>query len=72
MTTNDVSDDQVFSHLLDGVDEVIAQASGGGAYDKYKCYEKARQGGAKTTIPPRKNVVNRSTWQLSRPTSSQR
>nr|WP_287287162.1 MULTISPECIES: IS5 family transposase [unclassified Okeania] len=57
VTTNDVSDDQVFSDLLDGVDGEIAQVSGDGAYDKYKCYEKARQRGAKATIPPRKNAV---------------
>ena len=57
VTTNDISDDQVFSELLDGVDGEIAQVSGDGAYDKYKCYEKARQRGAKATIPPRKNAV---------------
>ena len=57
MTTNDISDEQVFSELLDGVDGEIAQVSGDGAYDKYKCYEKARQRGAKATIPPRKNAV---------------
>lgn len=57
VTTNDVSDDQVFSDLLDGVDGCVSQVSGDGAYDKYKCYEKARQRGAKATIPPRKNAV---------------
>ena len=57
VTTNDVSDDQVFSDSLDGVEGEIRQVSGDGAYDKYKCYEKARQRGAKATIPPRKNAV---------------
>ncbi|NET97395.1 MAG: transposase [Okeania sp. SIO1H2] len=57
VSTNDVSDDQIFSDLLDGVGGEIAQVSGDGAYDNYKCYEKARQPGAKTTIPPRKNAV---------------
>ena len=57
VTTNNVSVTGVFSDLLDGVDGEIAQVSGDGAYDKYKCYEKARQRGAKTTIPPRKNAV---------------
>ena len=52
MTTNDVSDSQAFSELLDGADGEIAQVSGDGAYDKYKCYEKANQLGAKVTIPP--------------------
>ena len=57
VTTNDVSDDQVFSDSLDGVEGEIRQVSGDGAYDKYKCYEKARQRGAKVTSPPRKNAV---------------
>jgi len=57
VSTNDVSDSQVFSDLLDGVDGEICQVSGDGAYDKYKCYEKASQRGAKATIPPRKNAV---------------
>ncbi len=57
VTTNDVSDDQVFADLLDGVEGEITQVSGDGAYDKQKCYEKASQLGAKTTIPPRKNAV---------------
>lgn len=54
VTTNNISDDQVFSDLLDGC---VVQVSGDGAYDKYKCYEKARQQGVKATIPPRKNAV---------------
>ncbi len=56
-TTNDVSDDQVFGDLLDGVEGDITQVSGDGAYDKCKCYEQASQVGAKTTIPPRKDAV---------------
>lgn len=47
VTTNDVSDDQVFSDLLDGVEGEIAQVSGDGADDKYKCYETAHQRGVK-------------------------
>ncbi|NES08314.1 MAG: transposase [Okeania sp. SIO2F4] len=35
VTTNNVSDDQVFSDLLDGVEGEIAQVSGDGGYDKY-------------------------------------
>ena len=54
-----MSDDQVFSDLLDGVEGEIAQVSGDGADDKYKCYETAHQRGIKTTIPPRKNAVIR-------------
>ena len=56
-TTNDVSDDQVFGDLLDGVEGDILQVSGDGAYDKHKCYETASQLRAKTTIPPRKDAV---------------
>ncbi|NES74225.1 MAG: transposase, partial [Okeania sp. SIO2D1] len=41
------------------VEGEIAQVSGDGAYDKYKCYETAHQRGIKTTIPPRKNAVIR-------------
>lgn len=47
VTTNDVSDDQVFSDLLDGVEGEIAQVSGDGVDDKYKCYETAHQRGVK-------------------------
>ena len=56
-TTNNVSDDQVFCELLNGVEGEITQVSGDGAYDKYKYYEKASQLGAKSTIPPRKDAV---------------
>ncbi|NEP73274.1 MAG: IS5 family transposase [Okeania sp. SIO2G4] len=52
VTTNNLSDDQVFDELLDGVEGEITQVSGDGAYDQQKCYEKASQLGAKTTIPP--------------------
>ncbi len=47
----------VFGDILDGVEGDITQVSGDGAYDKCKCYEKASQVGAKTTIPPRKDAV---------------
>ncbi len=56
-TTNDVSVTGVFGELLDGVEGEITQVSGDGADDQHKCYEKASQLGAKTTIPPRKNAV---------------
>ncbi len=57
VTTNNISDDQVFDQLLDGVEGEITQVSGDGAYDQHKCDQKASQLGAKTTIPPRKNAV---------------
>ncbi len=57
VTTNDVSDDEVFADLLDGVEAEITQVSGDRADDQHKCYEKASQLGGKTTIPPGKNAV---------------
>ncbi len=65
VTTNNVSDNQVFSDLLDGVEGEIGQVSGDGAYDiavarlrqQRKCYLEATNIGAKPTIPPRKNAV---------------
>ena len=57
VSTNDISDDQVFGQLLEVVDREISQVSGDGAYDKRKCYEEASHRGAKPTIPPRKNAV---------------
>lgn len=35
--TNDVSDDEAFEELLDGVEGEMEQVSGDGAYDKRKC-----------------------------------
>ncbi len=57
VTTNDVSDSEVFCDLLDGVEGDIAQVSGDGAYDQRQCYQKARNIGTKATIPPRKDAV---------------
>ena len=57
VSTNNVSDDQVFGQLLEVVESEIAQVSGDGAYDKSKCYDLASHRGAKPTIPPRKNAV---------------
>lgn len=57
VSTNVKRDDDAFPELLDALEGEIAQVSGDGAYDKYKCYEKASQRGAKITIPPRKNAV---------------
>ncbi len=57
VSSNDVSDDQVFGQLLEVVESEIAQVSGDGAYDKRKCESVASDRGAKPTIPPRKNAV---------------
>ncbi len=57
VSTNDVSDDEGFHDVLDGIEGEIEQVSGDGAYDKRKCYDAATQRGAKVTIPPRKDAV---------------
>lgn len=56
-STNNVSDDDAFADVIDGIDEEIEQVSGDGAYDKRKCYDKIAARGAKPTIPPRKDAV---------------
>ncbi|MDE5068578.1 MAG: transposase [Trichodesmium sp. St16_bin4-tuft] len=57
VSSNNVSDDQVFRQLLEVVESEIAQVSGHGAYAQRKCYSQASHRGAKLTIPPRKNIV---------------
>ena len=56
-STNNLSDDEAFGDLLDGVEEKIEQVSGDGAYDKRKCYDEIAARGAKATIPPRRDAV---------------
>ena len=48
VSTNDISDDQVFCQLLEVVESEIAQVSGDGAYDQRKCYDSASHSGAIT------------------------
>ena len=57
VSTNNVSDDQVFEELLDLVEEEIEQVSADGAYDKRKCYDAIAQRGATVAIPPRRDAV---------------
>lgn len=56
-STNNVSDDEAFADLLEGIDDEIEQVSGDGAYDKRKCYDQIGARGAKATIPPRKDAA---------------
>ncbi len=56
-STNNISDDEALTDILDGIEEEIEQLSGDGAYDKRKCYDAIAARGAKATIPPRKNAV---------------
>ena len=57
VSTNNMSDDEAFADILDGVEEEIEQVSADGAYDKRKCYDKIAARGAKATIPPRKDAL---------------
>jgi Transposase DDE domain len=57
VSTNNVSDDEAFADILDGIEPEIGQVSGDGAYDKRKCYEAIAARGAKPTIPPRKDAA---------------
>jgi hypothetical protein len=57
LTTNDVSDGEVFPELLDQVEEDIACVSADGAYDKKNCYDTIDQRSAQANIPPRKDAV---------------
>ncbi|MBD2309933.1 transposase [Chroococcidiopsis sp. FACHB-1243] len=52
-STNNLSDDEAFADILDGVEEKIEQVSGDGAYDTASCYDEIAARGAKATIPPR-------------------
>lgn len=57
VSTNDVSDDEAFEELLDGIEGEIEQVSADGAYDKRKCYDAVAKRQAKPTIPPRKDAA---------------
>ena len=56
-STNNVSDDEAFADILEGIEAEIEQVSGDGAYDKRKCYDQIAARGAKATIPPRKDAA---------------
>ncbi|MBD1852781.1 IS5 family transposase [Leptolyngbya sp. ST-U4] len=56
VTTNDISDAEVLSDILDGVSGEIKQISADGAYDQRKCYDAVRKRKAKVAIPPRKGA----------------
>ena len=56
VTTNDITDGEVLSDILDGVTAEIEQVSGDGAYDQRQCYRAVRRRRAKAVIPPRKGA----------------
>ena len=55
-STNDISDAEVLSDLLEDVPGKIEQVSADGAYDQRKCYNTLNKHGAKAAIPPRKGA----------------
>ena len=56
VSTNNVSDDEVFEDILDGVEGEIETVSADGAYDKRKCYEAINERDAQANIPPREDA----------------
>lgn len=56
VSTNDITDADVLSDILDGVNSEIEQVSADGAYDQRKCYDAVRKRQARTAIPPRKGA----------------
>ena len=56
VTTNDITDGEVLSDILDGIKDEIEQVSGDGAYDQRQCYRAVRRRKAKAVIPPRKGA----------------
>ena len=57
LSTNDLSDGEVFPDLLEQVEENIDCVSADGAYDTQVCYDAIDQREAQANIPPRKNAV---------------
>ena len=57
LSTNDVSDGEAFSDLLDQIEETVGNVSADGAYDRENCYDAIDARGAQANIPPRRNAV---------------
>lgn len=55
-STNNVSDAEVLSDLLEDVPGTIEQVSADGAYDQRRCYDELNKHNAKAAIPPRKGA----------------
>jgi len=56
VSTNNVSDDEAFGDLLDGIEGDIETVSADGAYDKRKCYDVIAERNAQANIPPREDA----------------
>jgi len=60
LTTNDISDSQVFAPLLDGIDSPIDSVYGDGAYDAVDCYDICDSHNARLIAPPRRGAKKSS------------
>lgn len=56
VSTNNVSDDEALSDLLESIEGEIEAVSADGAYDKRKCYDAIAKRGAQAQIPPREDA----------------
>jgi len=56
VSSDDVSDDEAFSYVLDEIEAQLASVGGDGAYDKARVREKIEQRGAEPRIPPRRGA----------------
>lgn len=56
VSTNNISDGEVLSDLLDQIEGELEQVSGDGAFDQRKCYDAIGARQARAVIPPRKGA----------------
>lgn len=60
VSSDDVSDDEAFSYVLDEIEAQLASVGGDGAYDKSGVREKIEERGAEPRIPPRRGAIVQS------------
>ncbi len=56
VSTHNVSDDEAFGDLLNGIEGEIKAVSADGAYDKRKCYDALAERSAQAHISPREDA----------------
>lgn len=57
LTGAGIQDCQGFTQLINAIDDPIEVAIGDGAYDRFSCYEIAKEKGFKMIAPPQRNAV---------------
>lgn len=67
LSTNNMSDGELFPDLITQIANPLKQVSADGAYDSLQNYQLAHQRGAKITIPPRKNAKIRQHGNAKKP-----